>query len=362
MALINGIYIHVTDEKVSRSVDASTHSVESGSDITDHIKPQPTVLSLSGEIVSYTGYTSEDTTEQLTICAWISLVKKDGSAFDTMSFDRLVNELLAFYGGADWVNSGDVRYVDKDGDLINCSVAEGTVYAVVFEMSMPYASTVRIQNAYKEYCCFNIINKSTTGYNTRDYDADAESTSDFVLSNTYNGERGRIRTEFTNYDIKTDSITASETRTADWVISQLDSWHKSGVLISYEGRNYAGNYQIQAFDSDHPNTVTGGANFSMTIKEFRSAANSYNEGNGNVASGGTQQISQGENSEVWYEVQLGDSLYNLISQYGSLKRDLIDGTQYTTIDWIIQKNPHAFDDVNDCTTLKAYEKILMGYR
>lgn len=358
MALINGIYIHVTNESVNTEAEASEHSIENGSDITDHIKVNPAEVSLSGKIVNYTAHTAENKTEQKAITAWLNLVKRDGSAFDTMSFDRLNNELLAFYGGANWRNSGDIRYLDENDNVINCNTSESTkVYAVRFEMVLPYASTVRIQNAFKEYCCFNIINKSTTGYNVRDYDADSEVTNDFVLSNTYKGELGRIRTEFTNYDTETTAVSSSEERSAAWVLDCLKSWLKSGALVIYEGRNYLANYQIRSFNSEHPNTVTGGADFSMTLREFKGAANSYTGANG-----GVQQISQGDNSEIWYEVQLGDSLYNLIAEYRNLKRDPIDGTAYTTIDWIMQKNPHAFDNPNDCTTLKAYEKILLGYR
>ena len=224
-------------------------------------------------------------------------------------------------------------------------------------MILPYASTVRIQNAFKQYCCFNIINKSTTGYNVRDYDADSEVVNDFVLSNTYNGEAGRLQTEFTNYDMETNVVSSSEERSAGWVLDCLKSWMRSGALVVYEGRNHLVNYQIRSLKTEHPNTVSGGADFSMTLREFKGAANSYAGANG-----GVQQISQGDNSEVWYEVQLGDSLYSLISQYRNLKRDPIDGTAYTTIDWIMRKNPHAFDNTNDCTTLKAYEKILLGYR
>lgn len=363
MALINGVYVHVIDENVSTETEASEHAVENGVDITDHIKSKPVELSLSGKVVNYTAYTSETKTEQKAINAWISLVKKDGSAFDTMSFDRLNNEILAFYGGANWADTGAVQYIDKDGNMINCSTSESVkIYAVKFEMIMPYASTVRIQNAVKEYCCFNIINKSATGYNVRDYDADAAETNDFALSNTYNGQTGRIRTEFTNYDAETSVINSDEERSAAWVLDCLKSWLKNGTMITYEGRNYLTNYQIRSLNTEHPNEVTGGAKFDMTLCEFKGATNGYTEGDGSIASGGTQQISQGDNSEVWYEVQLGDSLYNLISQYGSLKRDAINGAQYTTIDWIMQKNPHAFDDTSDCTTLKAYETILLGYR
>lgn len=358
MALINGIYIHVTNESINTEAEASEHSIENGSDITDHIKIKPAEASLSGKIVNYTAHTSENKKEQKSINAWLSLVKRDGSAFDTMSFDRLNNEVLAFYGGANWRDSGDIRYLDENDNVINCSAAESTkIYTVRFEMVMPYASTIRIQNAFKQYCCFNIINKSTTGYNVRDYDADSEIINDFVLSNTYNGESGRVRTEFTNYDMETNVISSSEEKSAAWVLDCLKNWQKNGALVVYEGRNYLANYQIRSFNSEHPNTVTGGADFSMTLREFKGAANSYAGANG-----GAQQISQGDNSEMWYEVQLGDSLYNLISEYRNLKREPIDGTAYTTIDWIMQKNPHAFDVPNDCTTLKAYEKILLGYR
>lgn len=387
MALLNGIYIHVTSEELDDDVQASEHSVETGADITDHIKPQAVQLSLEGELVNYTGYISETKTDEKTITAWISLVKKDGSAFDTMSFDRLNTELLAFEGGANWVNSGEVQYIDDNGNLVNCALGDTVVFgntvvsgsgnvigsdgsiltrnkifAVKFEVSMPYGSTARIQNAYKDYCCFNVINKSTTGYTVRDYDADAATTNDFVLSNTYNGMTGRIRTEFTNYDMETTTTTTSETRSAAWIKEYIQSLEHSGALVTYEGRNYLQNYQIRNFHTGHPNEITGGASFSMTLKQFRGASNSYTEQNGTVASGGTQQISTGDNTEVWHEVKLGDNLYNLITQYGNLKRDAIDGVQYSAVDWIMKKNPHAFDDTTDCSTLKAYERILLGYR
>ncbi len=363
MALINGVYIHVVDESVDRSMQMSEHSVETGVDVTDHVKPEAVELSLSGYIVSYTNNISESNTEQKTIKAWLSLVKKDGSAFDTMSFERLHNELLTFYGGTYWADTGAIQYIDENGDLINCNVEENSkIYAVKFELDMPYAGTVRIQNAYKEYCCFNIINKNTTGYNVRDYDADSADINEFVLSNTYNGESGRIRTEFTNYDIETTTLERSEEKSAAWVIECLRDWMNSGTLVTYEGRNYIQNYLIKSFQSEHPNEVTGGAKFSMTLKEFRGALNSYNGTDGSISSGGTQQISQGENTEVWYEVQIGDNMYDLISQYSGLKRSPINGVEYTNIDWIMQKNPDAFDDITDCSTLRACTKILMGYR
>lgn len=53
MSYINGYYIFVENEKVSRDVDVSSHPVEKGLDITDNIKRSPITISLSGLIVDY---------------------------------------------------------------------------------------------------------------------------------------------------------------------------------------------------------------------------------------------------------------------------------------------------------------------
>lgn len=51
MALINDVYIFVESEDVSRDISASTHPVEEGIDLTDHVRRFPLSLSLSGELV-----------------------------------------------------------------------------------------------------------------------------------------------------------------------------------------------------------------------------------------------------------------------------------------------------------------------
>lgn len=53
MSYINNLYIFVENEKVSRDVEVSSHSVEKGLDITDNIKRSPITISLSGLIVDY---------------------------------------------------------------------------------------------------------------------------------------------------------------------------------------------------------------------------------------------------------------------------------------------------------------------
>lgn len=51
MALLEDWYLFVKEESVSSDVEVSEHPVEKGLDITDNVKKNPLVISLSGEIV-----------------------------------------------------------------------------------------------------------------------------------------------------------------------------------------------------------------------------------------------------------------------------------------------------------------------
>lgn len=51
MATIDGIQIHVTSEKPSYSVRVSTHPIEGGAAITDHVEPQLITIGITGYIV-----------------------------------------------------------------------------------------------------------------------------------------------------------------------------------------------------------------------------------------------------------------------------------------------------------------------
>lgn len=64
MALINGsLYIFVEKEDVKRGIEAVTHPVEKGIDITDHVRRNPVSILISGNIV---GKTAADILSQLT--------------------------------------------------------------------------------------------------------------------------------------------------------------------------------------------------------------------------------------------------------------------------------------------------------
>lgn len=369
MALINGIYIHVTDESIDRGVTRASHSVETGIAVTDTIKPEAKTISLTGEIVDYDATTISAPPENSSITAWLSMVKKDvGAVYEVMDFATL-SLIVTLEGGASFTDTGQIQYFDADGTPVNCTEPQKEKVAQVkFELNMPYLSAARITGDSDS--CFNIINKSTTGYEVQDYNADDET----AASSTYFGESGRVRTEFVYSDNSSVSEPATDThRTAAWCIEQIEAMEYAGALIKYEGRNLVENYQIKSFSTSHPNTIAGGASFTMTLEEFRGATNSFiapnsstNEGvNSTIPSEGVQQIIQGDNSEVWYEVRLGDCLYNLVSadnaEYRDLKREPIDGKELDAISWVMAKNPHAFEN-DSADSLKAYCSILMGTR
>lgn len=73
MALLNNIYIHVTDETVNRTVESTSHPVEKGIDITDTIRRQPITLSLTGEMVDYGDMTAA------TVLRLVNSLQREGS-------------------------------------------------------------------------------------------------------------------------------------------------------------------------------------------------------------------------------------------------------------------------------------------
>ena len=85
MALINDIYIFVESEDVARETSISSHPVEEGIDLTDHVRQSPLVLSLSGELV---GSDYEDDIAQL------ECLQKDGELVEYTGINILSSALL----------------------------------------------------------------------------------------------------------------------------------------------------------------------------------------------------------------------------------------------------------------------------
>jgi hypothetical protein len=160
-----------------------------------------------------------------------------------------------------------------------------------------------------------------------------------------------------------DYLIGLERIKANDVISHIENLKNAGALVKYSGRCLCSNMQIVSFSTSHPNTVAGGAEFSMTLKECRIVKNAYVEPENN---GGTKQVEKGDNEEVWYTVKKGDCVAALVAEpkapYKNLKREGAKSGYWGACNWVMEKNQSAFSRKNDFRTLQIGKKILLGTR
>ena len=99
-----------------------------------------------------------------------------------------------------------------------------------------------------------------------------------VESSTHPVESGIVITDTVKPNPKIDisgmTVDAGFYKASE-IISALEKLMRSGSLVKYSGRNIASNMQIQSFNHSHPNTVFGGCEFDITLKEVRFAQPSY---------------------------------------------------------------------------------------
>lgn len=151
------------------------------------------------------------------------------------------------------------------------------------------------------------------------------SLSGLIVDYAVGGETDENRASVLNGVQISGGISYSAETKAYAVIAKLKELQDSGALVTYLGRNICRNMQIKMLKTSHPNTVAGGAEFEMELKECRLVSNAYIEESRDIKDGGTQQIEKGENAAVYHEVKKGDTVYNLVavsgSPYFTLKRD-----------------------------------------
>lgn len=169
MSYINNLYVFVSDENVSRGVISSEHPVEQGVDITDHIKPEPAELSLTGKIV---GDNASDTLGK------ILKLQKDGSPVNYTGRNIFKNMIIlnfntshpnTVWGGCDFemtlkeikvadpsyrtearLNSG-VQQITKAKAPAALSVQEKKVYHTTKKGDSVYALVSANNAPYKKY-------------------------------------------------------------------------------------------------------------------------------------------------------------------------------------------------------------------
>lgn len=149
-----------------------------------------------------------------------------------------------------------------------------------------------------------------------------------------------------------------EGRRASEILEKVKQLQNEGSIITYVGRNLIYGLQIQTLSTSHPNTNSGGCDFSMTLKEVRIAQPALIP---ETSNGGQQQVEQGENEEVYHITKKGDTVPNLVNEsYKSFGPTFASSDE--KCNWVLEKNPHAFSDPKDFTTLQIGERILIGVR
>lgn len=110
-------------------------------------------------------------------------------------------------------------------------------------------------------------------------DGDGEDVRREVESTTHPVEQGieitsTIRNKPLEISIRGKIVDVGSTKASE-IITKIENLAKKGSLIKYVGRVTASNMQIQSFNTTHPNTNAGGADFDMSLKEVRIAKSAY---------------------------------------------------------------------------------------
>ena len=199
---------------------------------------------------------------------------------------------------------------------------------------------------------------------------ESEDLSNDIESSSHPVERGiditdSIQRKPCELSISGKIVNHGNTKAAD-ILAKIKELQKNGSLIDYVGRNALSNMQIQSLSTSHPNTIWGGCEFNMTLKEVKIAKPAYTETKKN--DGGTQQVSKGSSNKVYHIVKKGDCCWNLVTkQYKSLVfydvgEPIPNQTPMEKCHEIMAANPHAFSRKGDFRTLQIGAKIFVGFR
>ena len=107
MARINDIYVFVQSEELAHDVESTSHPVEEGIEITDHVRRKAPELSLSGKIVDYEGEKANE------IIAKLKQLQKEGS--------------LIYYIGRNTMTNGQIQNFSTSHPYTNAGGADFTM-------------------------------------------------------------------------------------------------------------------------------------------------------------------------------------------------------------------------------------------
>lgn len=302
MAIINGMYIHVKGESVSRGVSATSHPVEDGIPTTDTVRPQALAISLSGKIVNY----GETKAEQV--------ISKLKSLMDSGS--------LISYSGRNVSSNLQIRSFDSDHTAEINGGAEFTMELVKVRIA---------KSAYvpkKE----SVVEQETAAKKQLSMD-------DIKVGASVIFKGGSV---YNSSDAKKASATRGRS-TCKCTIINTRSWAKHPLhLISSDGGRVYGWVDFADIEGVEATSTSGKTNAGTQQTKKTTTSKKTTE----TKTDNTKQY------PVYHKVKSGDTLSLLCKQYNYL-------TPTPTVGSVKSNNPHAFVSG---ATLKAGAYLLMGYK
>lgn len=149
-------------------------------------------------------------------------------------------------------------------------------------------------------------------------------------------------------------------KNASSVLSKLRSIHQGGTVCKYAGRVSLSKCLITEFSIGATHEIWGGYEFSMTLKEVRTASTSYKktQKKKETKKTGTQQVkAQSKVTYVYHTVKKGDTVWALVAASNAPYK------KYgLSCDDVMKLNPSAFSKKGDFRTLQIGKKLIVGKR
>ena len=298
MAILNGMYIHVVDESVTRKVDATSHPVEEGVPTTDTVKAKALSLSISGKIVDYGSTKASQVLEK--IKAW----EEAGS--------------LILYQGRNVASSMQIRSFDSDFSNTNNGGAD-------FSMEL-----VQVRIAKSAY----VPKKAST----QEKEEAAKKNVVIEVGSIVVFKGGSV---YRSSDAKKAAATRNRSTCKVTQISKKSYSKHQYHLISTDGGRVYGWVDLADIEGATSASTSGKTNAGTQQTKKTTSKKS------------TSSNASTKTYPVNHKVKPGDTVYRLVNQYSYLG---------TNVNWVMEHNPSAFSSFRNPNTLKVGAYLLMGYK
>lgn len=140
-------------------------------------------------------------------------------------------------------------------------------------------------------------------------------------------------------------------------VKKIRTCHRKGKFVTYIGKTILKNAIITKFDVSYTNTIWGGCNFDMELKQIRLAESPYKKKTkkktASKKKSGTKQIITLKTGKIYHTVKKGETALSIARQYRS---------QGCTVSFLMNHNSHVPKVKGDWRTLPIGAKVWVNTR